>query len=238
VSDPGATASEGEDALRALDRSWDDAWRSSQGRTIFQSSDWCWSWLATVGRHVEPIVLRTANRSGSLVGIALQRDPSTSTVGPLSSPWGDYHDTVGAVDDLACATLADALTHVADDGARIELNEVRPGSALAHIATRAGLRPSPGSITHAIDLRNSATVGRIVDRREHRTKMRRMQRPRHGFHRLDLLRGDHHYKTRFADLTTTSVTFTTHPAPSNNHPGTAVAPSAKQPACPTAPCDL
>lgn len=319
---PTATAGRGPDAHRALDPAWDRAWRSSPERTIFQSADWYRSWLATVGRHVEPIVLRTRNRRGALVGLALQRDPSASSVAPLSSPWADYHDAVGALDDLAGAALTDALHHLSESVARVELTEVRPGSALARIATRAGLRRAAGATTHAIDLTNPATVARTLDRAEHRKKLRRLRRigdvqlthhtrnpvkqerlgrfvamhraqwtgrpeavapfdggavdgffreltarcdatviseltvagepvamrfgflldhtysgyrpcfdqatgdlspgqlllrnlvedlTRRGLHRLDLLRGDHTYKARFADLATTLLTFTTDP---------------------------
>jgi CelD/BcsL family acetyltransferase involved in cellulose biosynthesis len=169
----------GRDAREVLGPAWDDAWQSSREATIFQSSGWYLSWLDTVGHEAEPIVLRASSRDGSLVGVALQWDASTSTVSPLSSPWADYHDVIGAVDDLASKTLADALIGLANEGAHIELNEVRPGSALARLARRAGLRRSPGTPTHAIDLRNSATVRRILDRREHVTKMRRLHRIGH-----------------------------------------------------------
>ena len=169
-------AASGREAHRALDRAWDDAWQSSPAATIFQSSGWYLSWLATVGHEAEPLVLRASTRDGSLVGVALQWDATTSRVSPLSSPWADYHDVVGAIDDVACGTLADALVGLANEGARIELNEVRPGSALARVAGRAGLRASPGPPTCAIDLCNSATVRRILDRREHVTKMRRLHR--------------------------------------------------------------
>jgi CelD/BcsL family acetyltransferase involved in cellulose biosynthesis len=166
----------GRDALRAFDAGWDDAWRSSGHGTVFQSSGWYRSWLATVGHDAEPIVLHASNRGGGLVGVALQRDASTSTVSPLSSPWADYHDVVGTVDDIACSSIADALVGLVKDGARIELSEVRQGSALGWVAARAGLRASPGTPTSAIDLRKNATVRRVLDRREHVKKMRQLHR--------------------------------------------------------------
>jgi CelD/BcsL family acetyltransferase involved in cellulose biosynthesis len=172
----GEVTASGRDARRALGPAWDEAWQASHGATIFQSSGWYLSWLDALGHQVEPIVLRASSSDGSLVGVALQWDASTSTISPLSSPWADYHDVIGAIDHLACTTLADALAGLANEGARIELNEVRQGSALARVARQAGLRSSRGTPTHAIDLRNSATVRRILDRREHVTKMRRLHR--------------------------------------------------------------
>ncbi len=171
----GEVTASGRDARRALGPAWDEAWQASHGATIFQSSGWSC-----------PGSMRSATKSSrSCCALRVATHP------------GRCRPAVGRVDidDLTVVVTMGRLPRrdrchrsprlhdarrraagLANEGARIELNEVRQDSALARVARQAGLRSSRGTPTHAIDLRNSATVRRILDRREHVTKMRRLHR--------------------------------------------------------------
>ena len=182
----------GVQAERAFSAFWDPLVSANPRATVFQTSAWYQAWLeAVAGREgAEPIVLRVGSERAPRAALALQRCRVANaghTLRPLSWPWADYHDAIGSpFDGPARTTLCNAL-HVlaAEESCPLLLDELVPAGLLDTALSSLGYSAEHASETESVDLTNDTHLERVLGRKEHLTKLRRIQR-------LGELRCEHH----------------------------------------------
>ncbi len=171
----------GEDALQAFTHEWDQLARANPRATVFQTSGWYAAWVEAVAAHerAEPLILRVpaVGRMRAAVALQISQAP-VATIRPLSWPWADYHEGVGnPFDREAIEALAGALRElVMEEQCPLVFDDVVPGGILEEVSSRLPTKQSESSHTAAIDLTDSAHTERVLNRREHVVKSRRLRR--------------------------------------------------------------
>lgn len=171
----------GDEVMTALTPEWDALAAANPKASAFQTSSWYLAWIESVAAHegASPILLRVPADGGLRAAVALQLSGGeVEALRPLSWPWADYHDGVGSLlDREAIEALSRGVRDlVAAQGRPLILEDVVPGglweSTLAHLP----VAQSDSSHTSAIELSDAAHIERVLNRKEHVVKSRRLQR--------------------------------------------------------------
>jgi CelD/BcsL family acetyltransferase involved in cellulose biosynthesis len=172
----------GKSVISVLDERWDELERTAPTTTSFQTRNWYRAWITTVAEAegAVPVIVRvpTDGRLRAAVALQFRTSRGVLVVECLTTPWADYHEAIGDPSDVpAVSALCRGLCHVLDAlGAELDLCDVVPGGLLDTVATALGISPTQASVTAAINLRRRGTVARILERREHVRKWRRLER--------------------------------------------------------------
>ena len=170
----------GERAAGAFGDEWDKVAFRNPYATVFQTSGWYRAWLESGAEIVEPIVLEISDRGELTAGMALQISGLTDvlSIRALSTPWADYHEGIGQPDDAdSQLALGEALLDLAKTrGLPVDIDDVVGDGFLARSLATCPGSLEPSTFVGAMTLTNAEHVERVLRRREHRVKWRRIRR--------------------------------------------------------------
>lgn len=171
------------DVMRFVMAHWPSLVQGNPHLTVFQTAEWYCAWISAVAAResAEPILVRVPPSGPPLAALPLQVSAhagATRIVQPLSAPWADYHESVGAAADPALRdALGEALAaFLQEEKADAVFDDVLPDGMLARILERAGGVRTPSSTTHALDLTDAAAIERLLASAEYAMKWRRLNR--------------------------------------------------------------
>lgn len=171
----------GDAAIGAFDTEWDELARNSPHATAFQSAAWYRAWAAAVAEAEAKAPIVVSIRSGCrlVAGLALQCGGKNGekTIGFLSSPWADYHDAIGCLDEpaVAAAALEAVAALAADLGATVDLSDLVNGGCLDK-ALPESVRRFLGTEVFSVDLENREHLQKVHSAKEYLAKTRRLDR--------------------------------------------------------------